>query len=59
MIILQFKTDLGLDNRNDLDYRFYGRSTYYASNRPAAENQGLPSFLLVMKKENVLEMQIH
>lgn len=42
---LQFKTDLGLDNRNDLDYRFYGRSTYYANNRPAAENQGLPSLL--------------
>lgn len=42
---LKFKTDLGLDNRNDLDYRFYGRSTYYASNRPAANLQGLPSIV--------------
>ena len=40
---LKYKMDLGLDNRNDLDYRFFGRSTYYASNRPSAENQGLPS----------------
>ena len=47
---LQFKMDLGLDNRNDLDYRFYGRSTYYASNRPAAENQGLPSILISDEK---------
>uniref|UniRef100_UPI004048CAF3 SusC/RagA family TonB-linked outer membrane protein n=1 Tax=Mariniflexile sp. TaxID=1979402 RepID=UPI004048CAF3 len=42
---LQFKMDLGLDNRNDLDYRFYGRSTYYANNRPAADDQGLPSLV--------------
>ncbi|HSQ47972.1 MAG TPA: TonB-dependent receptor [Lutibacter sp.] len=42
---LQFKTDLGLDNYSNLDYRFYGRSTYYANNRPAAENQGLPSLV--------------
>lgn len=42
---LQYRMDLGLDNRNDLDYRFYGRSTYYANNRPAAENQGLPSLV--------------
>ncbi|MFD0990098.1 SusC/RagA family TonB-linked outer membrane protein [Mariniflexile jejuense] len=47
---LQFKSDLGLDNRNDLDYRFYGRSTYYASNRPAAENQGLPSIIISDEK---------
>ncbi|MBD0724144.1 SusC/RagA family protein [Flavobacterium sp. L1I52] len=45
----QFKSDLGLDNYNNLDYRFYGRSTYYANNRPSAENQGLPS--LVMSDE--------
>ena len=47
---LQYKMDLGLDNRNDLDYRFYGRSTYYASNRPSAENQGLPSILISDEK---------
>jgi TonB-dependent starch-binding outer membrane protein SusC len=42
---LKYKTELGLDNRNDLDYRFYGRSTYYANNRPPAELQGLPSLI--------------
>jgi TonB-linked SusC/RagA family outer membrane protein len=47
---LKFKSDLGLDNYNNLDYRFYGRSTYYANNRPAAENQGLPSLLFSDEK---------
>lgn len=42
---LTYKMDLGLDNRNLLDYRFYGRSTYYSNNRPAAENQGLPALI--------------
>lgn len=47
---LQYRMDLGLDNRIDLDYRFYGRSTYYSSNRPAAENQGLPSLVYSDRK---------
>lgn len=47
---LKFQMDLGLDNRNDADYRFYGRSTYYANNRPSAENQGLPSLLFSDEK---------
>jgi TonB-linked SusC/RagA family outer membrane protein len=42
---LQYKMDIGLDNYNYLDYRFYGRSTYYSNNKPAAENQGLPSLV--------------
>ena len=41
-----FKTDLGLDNYYYLDYRFYGRSTYYANNKPSAENQGLPALMI-------------
>jgi TonB-linked SusC/RagA family outer membrane protein len=28
----QFKSELGLDNRNDSDYRFYGLTTYYVLN---------------------------
>lgn len=43
---LQYKTDLGLSQSNNLDYRFYGRSTYYASNVPAALNQGMPSLVM-------------
>lgn len=46
---LQFKSDFGLDVYNNLDYRFYGRSTYYVNNIPAAVNQGKPS--LVMNDE--------
>ncbi|MDT0677654.1 SusC/RagA family TonB-linked outer membrane protein [Autumnicola musiva] len=42
---LRFQSDFGLDTRYDQDYRFYGRSTYYSSNRPSAENQGLPSLV--------------
>lgn len=47
---LQFKSSLGLDNYNDLDYRFYGRSTYYARNRPTVDNQGLPSLVYSDRK---------
>jgi len=49
---LKFKSDLGIDNYNNLDYRFYGRSTYYANNRPAAENQGAPSLMFSDDKRN-------
>ena len=42
---LKFQSDLGMDNRSDLDYRYYGRSTYYSNNRPSAQNQGMPSLL--------------
>ncbi|MBN2818758.1 MAG: SusC/RagA family TonB-linked outer membrane protein, partial [Bacteroidales bacterium] len=49
---LKFKSDLGLDNYNYIDYRFYGRSTYYANNRPSAENQGLPSLVFSDQKRD-------
>lgn len=47
---LQFKSDFGLDVYDNLDYRFYGRSTYYVRNVPAAENQGLPSLVMSDQK---------
>ncbi|WP_194765970.1 SusC/RagA family TonB-linked outer membrane protein [Tamlana sp. I1] len=47
---LQFKTDLGLDNYYDQDFRFYGSSTYYANNNPSAENQGLPALKFTDEK---------
>lgn len=43
---LTFKSDFGLDNYYIYDNRFYGRSTYYANNIPAAENQDLPSTVI-------------
>ena len=47
---LRFQSDFGLDYRIEQDYRYYGRSTYYASNRPSAENQGLPSLVYSDRK---------
>lgn len=47
---LNFKSSFGLDNYNDLDYRFYGRSTYYARNRPLAEYQELPGLVYSDRK---------
>lgn len=48
---LQYKMDLGLDDRVDGDNRFYGRSTYYANNRPSADNQGLPALVTGERKQ--------
>jgi len=48
---LQFRSDIGLDNYNYQDYRFYGRSTYYANNVPSAENQRLSSLIISDRKE--------
>ncbi|MBC5842097.1 TonB-dependent receptor [Flavobacterium sp. F-380] len=49
---LKFKTDLGLDNFNYKDYRFYGRSTYYVNNVPTATNQGSPA-LVISNRDNI------
>ncbi|PJJ08815.1 TonB-linked SusC/RagA family outer membrane protein [Flavobacterium sp. 1] len=47
---LVFKSEFGLDNRNNQDYRFYGRSTYYVANIPAAANQGMPAMVITDQK---------
>ena len=44
---LQFKTEAGLDEARGADDRFYGSTTYYVKNAPAAENQGLPAIEMV------------
>jgi TonB-linked SusC/RagA family outer membrane protein len=43
---LKVKTEFGLDNLGNTDDRFYGLSTYYVQNTPAAENQGAPAVIL-------------
>jgi TonB-linked SusC/RagA family outer membrane protein len=48
---LQLKSDFGLDNYKYSDYRFYGRSTYYAGNIPLVENQGKPSIVMTYRNE--------
>ncbi|ODT35859.1 MAG: SusC/RagA family protein [Niabella sp. SCN 42-15] len=40
---LTFKTELGMDEVRIADDRFYGATTYYVRNAPAAESQGLPA----------------
>ena len=48
---LQLKSEVGLDNYNYNDNRFYGLTTYYVSNTPAAENQGQPAIILRDQKQ--------
>ncbi|TNF40375.1 MAG: SusC/RagA family TonB-linked outer membrane protein, partial [Bacteroidetes bacterium] len=48
---LQFKTEVGLDNYYYNDNRFYGLTTYYVSNTPAAENQDQPAIILRDRKQ--------
>nr|WP_294779959.1 TonB-dependent receptor [uncultured Flavobacterium sp.] len=48
---LKLKVDLGLDNFNGLDYRYYGRSTYYVANAPASTLQGKPAMIIGDGKE--------
>ena len=51
---LQLKAELGLDNYNYNDDRFYGLTTYYVSNAPAVENQGQPAITLSDRKQERL-----
>lgn len=48
---LQLRSELGLDNYFYNDNRFYGRSTYYVDNIPAAENQGLAALITRDRRE--------
>lgn len=48
----QIKSDFGVDYYRYLDYRFYGRSTYYVNNIPAAENQGLPALIFSSRDDS-------
>ncbi|WP_269237376.1 SusC/RagA family TonB-linked outer membrane protein [Flavobacterium flavigenum] len=48
---LKLKVDLGLDNFNNQDYRFYGLSTYYIDNSPLAIYQGMPALIMTDTKD--------
>ncbi|MDR7208750.1 TonB-dependent receptor [Flavobacterium piscis] len=48
---LKLKVDLGLDNFNNLDYRFYGLTTYYIDNAPLGVNQGMPAMIMTDTKD--------
>ncbi len=49
---LQWRSDLGYDNYDYNDNRFYGLTTYYVNNAPASENQGRPAAIFRNRKEN-------
>ncbi|MFP9115433.1 SusC/RagA family TonB-linked outer membrane protein [Flavobacterium sp. RHBU_3] len=49
---LQFKSDFGLDNYFITDNRFYGRSTYYVNNIPAADYQGKPALIMSDRQDS-------
>jgi TonB-linked SusC/RagA family outer membrane protein len=49
---LRFRSEVGYDAfRNDVD-RFYGTTTYYVRNVPAAENQNLPAIIFNNSNRN-------
>ncbi|MFC3561067.1 SusC/RagA family TonB-linked outer membrane protein [Pedobacter jamesrossensis] len=51
---LRIRSEVGYDGyRNDQD-RFYGTTTYYVRNVPAAENQNLPALILTNSNRNSL-----
>lgn len=48
---LQLKVEGGLDNYTYINNRFYGLTTYFVRNRPAAENQNHPAAILQNREE--------
>ncbi len=42
---LKLKTEIGLDDYRNNDDRFYGPTTYYVKNKPAAAYQGKPAII--------------
>ncbi len=48
---LKLNVDLGLDNFSNLDYRFYGLTTYYIANAPLGPLQGMPAMIMGDSKE--------
>jgi len=46
---LKFQSDLGLDNFNNSDYRFYGSSTYFSST--AKVGAGMPGMVMSDRKD--------
>ncbi|MFD1601788.1 SusC/RagA family TonB-linked outer membrane protein [Flavobacterium artemisiae] len=48
---LKLKVDLGLDNFNTQDYRFYGLTTYYVANAPASALQNMPAMIMADTKD--------
>lgn len=48
------KAEIGYDDYANTDDRFYGTTTYYVRNVPAAENQGMPAIQLMNGTRNAI-----
>ncbi|MBO9586105.1 MAG: TonB-dependent receptor [Flavobacterium sp.] len=48
---LKLNVDLGLDNFNTQDYRFYGLTTYYVANAPVGALQNMPAMIMSDTKD--------
>lgn len=51
---LKLKTEIGYDDYNNYDKRFWGLTTYYVKNVPTGENQNHPAIRLVNTERNRL-----
>jgi TonB-linked SusC/RagA family outer membrane protein len=51
---LTLKLEGGMDDLRNADDRFYGATTYYVNNVPAADNQGLPAISFAKTSRNSL-----
>ncbi len=49
---LKFKSQVGLNIRDDEDYRFYGPTTYYVTDRVETDYQGAPALRFRDRKRN-------
>jgi len=48
------KAEVGYDDYNNYDRRYWGTTTYYVKNVPAAENQNMPAIRLINTSRNRL-----
>src|SRR5690606_27816200 len=49
---LKLRSELGYDTYNNDKDRFYGRTTYYVRNKPAALDQGFPAVIFTNTARN-------
>ncbi len=50
---MKLKSEVGLIDNNRGDDRYYGKTTYYVKNKPAAELQGLPAVIFNKRSQDV------
>lgn len=51
---LKLRTEVGLEDYNNSNARYYGTSTYYVKNNATGENQGYPAIIFTKTERNSL-----